>query len=147
MTVAYDADFNRHQQTTAEAAGQEQGGVTIKITGALAQQMIGRGEAQEQLIRDLVRRLESLEASKAETAAEQERLSQRTQELHRDVSALSGQFAQVQAELGRVAADFVDSYKFRHLHAKVEALEGAIRSLHGAVQDLARPASAMPETA
>jgi hypothetical protein len=71
MTVASTTDFN--SGSTAETAPPANGAVTITITGPIAEEMIGRGDAQKQQIGDLVQKLAALEAAAVQRVAGQER--------------------------------------------------------------------------
>lgn len=153
MTVASDAESNADLEPSVEVARTAPagvpsgavGGVTITVTGHVAADMIGRGEAEkrerEALAAELRLRLDALEAALAHKAAEQERLERQVQDLRVQLVQLGGQsteqVAQLRTELGRMRTGFVEAGdRFRDLKGRLDRLESSVEGMHGTVGDM-----------
>ena len=145
MTVASGAESNRDHTEASEVARATRGGVTITVTGALAADMIGRGESEKRerqaLAAELRQRLDAVEAALAQRAAEQAQLEQHAQDLRAQLAQLGGQTEgevdRLRAELGRMRTGFVEAGdRFRDLHDRLDRLEARLGSLHGTIGGL-----------
>jgi uncharacterized coiled-coil protein SlyX len=135
MTVAYGADPNREQRSTAEEAGPAGGNVTITITGQTAADMIGRGDdyaRAKQHLNELAERLARIEALAGEKADEHTRLSRVAADLHDKLAQSNAEALQLRDELRRLREEMGDhNYKFTVLQEKVRSLTAALAPQSG----------------